>query len=169
VLLDLAGGVLVLSSVLALWRPSVRFLVLQGIALAVLAGAADNGPVAAGILVLNAGLLPYLVSRAPVGESRGFPVALVIAAGLTVLGFAVAAPLAQSGVAIGIAVALIGFLMVANGRSVGFLLVDNGITAVAVLIGMSVPAIAGVGITLDALCAVLTMPAMITRVSEAGR
>lgn len=180
-LLDLAAGALLLTAVLTLWRPEPlavnRFLVLQGIALGGLAAvrAGHEGSVAlaglaAGILLLRAGVLPYLVRRLPVRDARrqlGVPVTLLAAAALTLVAFAVSQPVIRSApapstaaVPAGVAVLLIGFLVLvsvrgATSQAVGFLLVDNGITAVAVLTTTAVPLLAGLTVALDVLLAAL--------------
>ena len=180
-LLDLAAGALLLTAVLTLWRPEPpavnRFLVLQGIALAGLAAvrAGQEGSVAlaglaAGILVLRAGILPYLVRRLPVRDARrqvGMPVTLLAAAALTLVAFAMSQPVIRSApapatgaVPAGAAVLLIGFLVLvtvrgATAQAVGFLLADNGITAVAVLTTTAVPLLAGLAVALDLLLAAL--------------
>jgi hydrogenase-4 component E len=180
-LLDLAAGALLLTAVLTLWRPEPsavnRFLVLQGIALAGLAtvragheGSVALAGLAAGILLLRAGVLPYLVRRLPVRDARrqlGMPVTLLAAAALTLVAFAVSQPVIRSApapatgaVPAGVAVTLIGFLVLvsvrgATSQAVGFLLVDNGITAVAVLTTTAVPLLAGLTVALDVLLAAL--------------
>ncbi|HEV8559298.1 MAG TPA: hypothetical protein VGR06_23385 [Actinophytocola sp.] len=180
-LLDLAAGAVLLTAVLTLWRPEPpavnRFLVLQGIALGGLAAvrAGHEGSVAlaglaAGILVLRAGVLPYLVHRLPVRDARrqvGMPVTLLAAAALTLVAFAVSQPVIRSApapatgaVPAGVAVLLIGFLVLvsvrgATSQAVGFLLADNGITAVAVLTTTAVPLLAGLAVALDVLLAAL--------------
>jgi hydrogenase-4 component E len=180
-LLDLAAGAVLLTAVLTLWRPEPpavnRFLVLQGIALGGLAAvrAGHEGSVAlaglaAGILVLRAGVLPYLVHRLPVRDARrqlGMPVTLLAAAALTLVAFAVSQPVIRSApapatgaVPAGVAVLLIGFLVLvsvrgATSQAVGFLLADNGITAVAVLTTTAVPLLAGLAVALDVLFAAL--------------
>ncbi|MFL6121965.1 hypothetical protein [Actinophytocola sp.] len=82
-LLDLACGALLLTAVLVLWRRElaviIRVFALQGVALAalvaVLAAHERSGElwtVAAGVLVLRAAVLPYLLRRAlaSAGEAR---------------------------------------------------------------------------------------------------
>jgi hydrogenase-4 component E len=180
-LLDLAAGALLLTAVLTLWRPEPsavnRFLVLQGIALGGLAavragheGSAALAGLAAGMLLLRAGVLPYLVRRLPVRDARrqlGVQVTLLAAAALTLVAFAVSQPVIRSApapaigaVPAGVAVLLIGFLVLvsvrgATSQAVGFLLVDNGITAVAVLTTTAVPLLAGLAVALDVLLAAL--------------
>lgn len=180
-LLDLAAGALLLTAVLTLWRPEPpavnRFLVLQGIALAGLVAvrAGDRGSVAlaglaAGVLVLRAGILPYLVRRLPVRDARrqvSMPVTLLAAAALTLVAFAVSQPVIRSApapatgaVPAGVAALLIGFLILvtvrgATAQATGFLLADNGITAVAALTTTAVPLLAGLAVALDLLLAAL--------------
>lgn len=180
-LLDLAAGALLLTAVLVLWRrePAAvnRYVVLQGIALAGLAGvrAAREGSVAlaalaAVILVLQSGVLPYLVHRLPARPVRplvAVPGLLLAAGALTLVAFAVARPVirlapspATRAVPAGVAVLLIGFLMLvavrgAAGQALGFLLVGNGIAAAAVLTTTAVPLLAGLLLALDLLFAAL--------------
>ena len=77
-LLNLAVGALLLTAVLILWRRELAAIInvfaLQGIALAVLVGlialdegSAELGAVAVGVLVLRAGILPWLLRRALAG------------------------------------------------------------------------------------------------------
>jgi hydrogenase-4 component E len=188
-LLDLTAGALLLTAVLTLWRPEPpavnRFLVLQGIALAGLVAvrAGDGGSVAlaglaAGILVLRAGILPYLVRRLPVRDARrqvSMPVTLLAAAALTLVAFAVSQPVIRSApapatgaVPAGVAVLLIGFFVLVTRRRavsqlVGFLLMDNGITAIGFLTTSSVPLIVGLEVSLDVLFAVLVLQILATR------
>lgn len=189
-LLNIACGVVLLVAVLMLWRrrmPALlRFFVLQGVALAAIAGmlAAHErsvalAAVAAGILVLRAGVLPYLATRMLAGSAPDRDVrpsvniagSLLAAAGLALLAFAIAQPLialapspATRAVPVGLAVALIGLLVLvtraeAIGKVVGFGLVNNGITAVALLTTNDVAAIVGLAVGLDALLAVLMVAA----------
>ena len=80
-LLYLACGALLLTAVLVLWRRElaviIRVFAMQGAALAVLVGvlaahenSAELWAVAAGVLVLRAGVLPYLLRRALAGAGE---------------------------------------------------------------------------------------------------
>ena len=196
--LDLACGVFLLAAVMVLWRRElaaiVRLFALQGFALAVIAavlgwheGRWDLLAVAAGIAVLRAGVLPYLMRRvlAASGETRetqplvNVAASLLTAAGLTLLAYAVARPLvdlapspATRALPVGLAVVLIGFFTLVTRRRalaqvVGFLLLDNGITATAFLATSGVPLIVELGVSFDLLLAVLVLQILTTRMRAA--
>lgn len=192
-LLNVACGAVLLAAVLVLWRrrlPTlIRFFVLQGVALAAIGAVLAThersialGAVAAGILVLRAGVLPYLAGKwLPDGEVRSTvnaPASLLAAAGLALLAFAISQPLielapspATHAVPVGLAVALIGFLVLvtragATAKVIGFLLVDNGITAVALLTTNDIAAIVGLAVALDAMFAVLMLAATVSELRE---
>jgi hydrogenase-4 component E len=196
--LYLACGGLLLTAVLVLWRRElaviIRVFAVQGVALAALVGvlAAYEGSgelwaVAAGVLVLRAGVLPYLVRRAlaGVGEARretrpvvNVAASLLIAAVLTLLAYAACQPLvdlapspASQAIPVGVTVALIGFFVLVTRRRalsqlVGFLLLDNGITAVGFLTTAGVGLIVELGVSLDILLAVLVLQVLTTRMRE---
>jgi hydrogenase-4 component E len=198
-LLDLACGALLLSAVLVLWRRDlaviIRVFALQGLALAVLVGIlaahqrdAELGGVAAGILVLRAGVLPWLLRRAlatagsAARETRplvNVAASLLAAAVLVLLAYAVSRPLvdlapsaATHAIPVGVAVVLIGFFVLVTRRHalsqlVGFLLLDNGITAVGFLTTSGVGLIVEVGVSLDVLLAVLVLQILTSRMREA--
>ncbi|NKQ52478.1 hypothetical protein HFP15_06260 [Amycolatopsis sp. K13G38] len=198
-LLDLACGGLLLTAVLILWRRElsviIRVFALQGVALgalvAVLAareGTAELWGVAAGILVLRAGVLPWLLRRAlarsgdVARETRplvNVAASLLTAAVLTLLAYAVSTPLvalapspATQAIPVGVTVVLIGFFVLVTRRRalsqlVGFLLLDNGITAVGFLTTTSVGLVVEAGISLDVLLAVLVLQILATRIREA--
>ncbi len=198
-LLDLACGALLGTAVLVLWRRElsviIRAFAAQGVALAALVGvlAAHEGSgelwaVAVGVGVLRAGVLPYLLRRAlaAAGESRretrpvvNVSTSLVIAAGLTLLAYAVSQPLvrlapspATQALPVGITVVLIGFFVLATRRHalsqlVGFLLLDNGITAVGFLTTAGVGLVVELGVSLDVLLAVLVLQVLTSRMREA--
>ncbi|WP_406301084.1 hypothetical protein OHA61_00225 [Streptomyces sp. NBC_00885] len=152
-LLDLACGAFLLAAVMILWRREldaiVRIFALQGIALAavaVLLGLHEERwdliAVAAGIGLLRAGVLPYLMRRAltaPTGHHRTYDTdgaetretqplvnvaaSLLTAAALTLLAYAVARPLAEldatpatRALPVGLAVVLIGFFVLVTRR-----------------------------------------------------
>ncbi|GAB3669940.1 hypothetical protein [Saccharopolyspora tripterygii] len=197
-LLDLACGVLLLTAVLVLWRRElaviIRVFAVQGLALAALVavlaaheGSIELGVVAAGILVLRAGILPALLRRAlaAAGEERretrplvNVASSLLAAAGLTLLGYAVSQPLvalapspATQAVAVGMTVVLIGFFVLVTRRRalsqlVGFLLMDNGITAVGFLTTSGVGLVVELGVSLDVLLAVLVLQILTTRMRD---
>jgi len=198
-LLDLACGGLLVTAVLVLWRRelpvTIRVFAVQGVALAalvgVLAGQRDSpelAAVAVGVLVLRAGVLPYLLRRALAGageragtESRplvNVAGSLLVAAVLTLLSYAVSRPLvaldpspAAAAVPVGLTVALIGFFVLATRRRtlsqlVGFLLMDNGITAVGLLTTSGISLIVELGVSLDVLLAVLVLRILTTRMHE---
>lgn len=197
-LLNLACGVFLLAAVLVLWRRElsaiVRIFALQGVALfaiATLLGVHEERwdllVVAAGIGVLRAGVLPYLMRRALAasGETRetqplvNVAASLLTAAALTLLAYAVSRPLvelapspATRALPVGLAVVLIGFFTLVTRRRalsqvVGFLLLDNGITAVAFLAASGVPLIVELGVSFDVLLAVLVLQILTTRMRAA--
>jgi hydrogenase-4 component E len=197
-LLDLACGALLLTAVLVLWRRElaviIRVFALQGLALALLVGvlaARENSvelwTVAAGVLVLRAGVLPYLLRRAlaTAGETRretrplvNVAASLLAAAALTMLAYAVSRPLvelapsaATQAIPVGVTVVLIGFFVLVTRRRalsqlVGFLLMDNGITAVGFLTTAGVGLIVELGVSLDVLLAVLVLQILTSRMRE---
>jgi len=197
-LLDLACGALLLTAVLVLWRRElavvIRIFALQGIALAGLVAvlaeherSAELWAVAVGVLVLRAGVLPYLVRRAlaSAGQARrethplvNVAASLLAAAVLTLLAYAVSRPLvelspsaATSAIPVGVTVVLIGFFVLVTRRRalsqlVGFLLMDNGITAVGFLTTSGVGLVVELGVSLDVLLAVLVLQVLTTRMRE---
>lgn len=197
-LLDLACGAVLLTAVLVLWLRElaviVRVFALQGAALTaivvVLAAHENSGElwaVAAGMLVLRAGVLPYLLRRALAssGEARretsplvNVAASLLAAAALTLLAYAVSQPLvalapsaATHAVPVGMTVVLIGFFVLVTRRRalsqlVGFLLMDNGITAIGFLTTTSVGLVVELGVSLDVLLAVLVLQILTTRMRE---
>jgi hydrogenase-4 component E len=204
-LLDLASGAFLLAAVIVLWRRElvavVRVFALQGVALAAIAVLLgvheerwDLVAVGAGIGVLRAGVLPYLMRRAlaalsvdrvrseEVRETQplvNVAASLLTAALLTLLAYAVARPLtelnptpATRALPVGLAVVLIGFFVLVTRRRalaqvVGFLLLDNGITATAFLAASGVPLIVELGVSFDVLLAVLVLQILTTRMREA--
>jgi len=200
-LLDLACGGLLLTAALALWRVRlavvVRVFVLQGVALAGLGAVlAIHGvsvqlwAVAAGLLVLRAGVLPYLFSRAAAAEpvrAAARPlvagsVSLLAVAALTLLAFVVARPLvelappgggkaASAAIPVGVAVVLTGFFVLATRRGAlpqlaGLLLMDNGITAVALLTGAGLALLVQAAVALDVLLVLVILQLSATRTRE---
>ncbi|MFJ8111367.1 hypothetical protein [Streptomyces sp. NPDC096132] len=204
-LLDLACGAFLLAAVIVLWRRElaaiVRVFAVQGVALAVIAvvlgvheGRGDLIAVGAGIGVLRAGVLPYLMRRTLAGPGAGHAyseevretqplvnvaASLLTAALLTLLAYAVARPLtalnptpATRALPVGLAVVLIGFFVLVTRRRalaqvVGFLLLDNGITATAFLATSGVPLIVELGVSFDVLLAVLVLQILTTRMRAA--
>ena len=201
-LLNLAVGGLLLTAVLVLWRRElpvvVQVFAAQGVALAgltaVLAwveGSAELGVVAAGVLVLRGGVLPWLLRRALVGRGAvatgrrethptlNVAASLLAAAALTLLAMTVSAPLvelapspAARAVPLAIAVVLIGFLVLVTRRQavsqlVGFLLMDNGITAAGFLTTAGIGLVVEVGVALDVLLVVLVLGVLAGRMREA--
>jgi len=197
-LLDLACGALLLTAVLVLWRRElaviIRMFALQGLALAALVGVLaayqhdpQLGGVAVGLLVLRAGVLPWLLRRAlaRAGEARretrplvNVTASLLAAAVLTLLAYAVSRPLvalapspATHAIPVGITVVLIGFFVLVTRRRalsqlVGFLLMDNGITTVGFLTTASVSLVVELGVSLDVLLAVLVLRILTARIQE---
>lgn len=197
-LLDLACGSLLLTAVVVLWRRQltviIRALALQGAALAALTGilaAHQHDPglagVAAGILVLRAGVLPLLLHRALAAagpaqrETRplvNVTASLLAAAVLVLVAYAVSRPLtrlapspAAHAIPVAVAVVLIGFFMMASrhralSQLAGFLMMDNGITAAGFLTTASAGLITEAGISLDVLLAVLVLRILAGRMRE---
>ena len=197
-LLDLACGALLLTAVLVLWHRElaviIRVFAVQGFALAVLVGvlaAHENSielwAVAVGVLVLRAGVLPYLLRRALAasGETRretrplvNVAASLLAASALAMLAYVVSRPLvelapsaATQAVPVGVTVVLIGFFVLVTRRRalsqlVGFLLMDNGITAVGFLTTTSVGLVVELGVSLDVLLAVLVLQVLTIRMRE---
>jgi len=196
-LLDLACGALLLTAVLVLWRRElaviIRVFALQGLALAALVGVLAGyrhdpqlGGVAVGLLVLRAGVLPWLLRRAlaQAGEARetrplvNVTASLLAAAVLTLLAYAVSRPLvalapspATHAIPVGITVVLIGFFVLVTRRRalsqvVGFLLMDNGITTVGFLTTAGVGLVVELGVSLDVLLAVLVLQVLASRMRE---
>lgn len=194
-LLYLACGAFLLAAVLVLWRREVvaivRLFAAQGVALAVIVaalaaheGSLELGLLAVGILLLRAGLLPFLVLRtlgsSPTArETRpllNVSASLLVAAVLTLLAYAVSQPLVElapspstRAVPVGLTVVLIGFFVLVTRRLavsqvIGFLLIDNGITAIAFLTTAGVPLIVELGVSLDVLFAVLVLQVLTTRI-----
>ncbi|MFJ8962713.1 hypothetical protein ACIRG5_25305 [Lentzea sp. NPDC102401] len=197
-LLNLTCGGLLLTAVLVLWRRElaviIRMFAVQGVALAVLVavlaaheGAAELWVVAAGVLVLRAGLLPYLLRRAMAGageaqrETRplvNVATSLLAAAALALLAYAVSQPLvtlapsaATRAIPVAVTVVLIGFFVLVTRRRalsqlVGFLLMDNGITAIGFLTTAGVGLAVELGVSLDVLLAVLVLQILTSRMRE---
>ena len=187
--IDLAAGALVLAAVLIVWRRDlrsiIRLLAWQGAALAaipLIRGVHESDAtlvvVGAGIAVLRAILLPWLLARALGAEQRGqreatplvnTTASLLIAALLTVTAFAVTRPVvnldpgaATGAVPAAFAVVLIALFVMATRRhaisqAAGFLMLDNGIAATAFLLTAGVPVIVELGASLDVLFAVIVI------------
>ncbi len=198
--LDLAAGAVLLTAVLEVWRRQlqamVRLLAWQGLALAVIPLArglqshdATLVVVAAAVCALRAVVLPALLARAvatqdgPEEARESTPLlntsaSLLVAAGLSVLAFAVSRPLVQlqpdpagRAAPAAVAVVLIGvFVMTSRRRAlsqaVGFLLLDNGIAATAFLITAGVPLIVELSASLDVLFAVVVIGLLTGRLRE---
>lgn len=197
-LLDLTCGALLLTAVLVLWRRElamiIRVFAVQGFVLAALVAvlaaqdeSAELWAVAVGVLVLRAGVLPYLLWRAlsHAGEAQretrplvNVASSLLTAAVLTLLAYAVSRPLvelapsaATQAIPVGLTVVLIGFFVLVTRRRalsqlVGFLLMDNGITAVGFLTTAGVGLIVELGVSLDVLLAVLVLQILTARMRE---
>jgi hydrogenase-4 component E len=195
-LLDLACGGLLLTAVLVLWRRrlavAVRVFAAQGVALAGLGAvqaihqvSVQLWAVAAGLLVLRAIALPYLLRRAATGQPRAEPgrlvagwVSLLAAAALTLLAYAVSRPLAElappaaaGAIPVGVAVVLAGFFVLATRRGAlsqvaGLLLMDNGITALALLTGAGLGLLVQVSVALDVLLVLVILQLSATRTRE---
>ncbi|MCV7030613.1 hypothetical protein [Mycobacterium sherrisii] len=188
-LVDFAAGGLVLAAVLIVWRRDlsaiVHLLAWQGLALTAipaLRGIHDHDlaliGVAVAVLVLRAGVLPWLLGRvvgAEVAARReATPLinttsSLLLTGGLTVAAFAITAPLVDlqpgpstNAVPAAFAVVLIALFVLttrlhAVSQAVGFLMLDNGIAATAFLLTAGVPLIVELGASLDVLFAVIVI------------
>ncbi|MEC4762792.1 hypothetical protein VT930_06640 [Mycobacterium sherrisii] len=188
-LVDFAVGGLVLAAVLIVWRRDlsaiVHLLAWQGLALTAipaLRGIHDHDlaliGVAVAVLVLRAGVLPWLLGRvvgAEVAARReATPLinttsSLLLTGGLTVAAFAITAPLVDlqpgpstNAVPAAFAVVLIALFVLttrlhAVSQAVGFLMLDNGIAATAFLLTAGVPLIVELGASLDVLFAVIVI------------
>ncbi|MGW4398081.1 hypothetical protein ACWEHA_22560 [Amycolatopsis nivea] len=194
-LLYLACGLFLLTAVLTLWRRElpvlVRMLAAQGVALAgmaaLLAGSAEAGLIAAGLLVLRAGVLPWLVRRATARqgldrrETRpvvNVTASLLTAALLALIAYAVSRPFveldpspASAAAPVGLTVVLIGFFVLVTRRRavsqlVGFLVLDNGITATGLLLGAEPGLLVEIGVSLDVLLAVLVLQILSGRMRQ---
>ena len=197
-LLYLGCGGLLLSSVLMLWRRQlsalITLLTAQGVLLAGLAallGTQDGGVelyvVAAGILLLKAGVLPAVLRRV-LADTRAaretqplvnVPASLLAAAVLTLVAYGVSRPLveldptpATQAAPVGIAMVLLGFFVLVTRRRAlsqvaGFLLLDNGIAATAFLVAAGVPLIVELAVSLDLLLVVLILQVLAVRLHAA--
>ena len=198
-LLNVAACALLLTAVLILWRRELAAIInvfaLQGLALSVVVGliaveegAVELGVVAVGVLILRAGVLPWLVRRALAGAGAtrretqplvNVVSSLLVAAALSLLAYAVSQPLvaldpspAAHAIPVGMGVVLIGFFVLVTRRLalsqvVGFLLMDNGITAVGFLTAAGIGVVVELGISLDVLLVVLVLQILKTRIREA--
>ena len=197
--LDLACGALLVTAVVIVWRRRlsaiIRTFALQGTALAAIAAilAAHGhdprlGAVAAGVLVLRAVALPWLLRRAlgsgpDAGGRETRPLinvtaSLLAVAALTMLAYAVSRPLtaldpspAADAIPVGIAVTLSGFfVLVTRRRAVsqlaGFLLMDNGITATGFLTTADTGLLVELGVSLDVLLAVVVLRVLAGRMRD---
>ena len=193
-LLYLGCGGLLLSSVLMLWRRQlsalITLLTAQGVLLAGLAallgtqvGGVELYVVAAGILLLKAGVLPAVLRRV-LADTRAaretqplvnVPASLLAAAVLTLVAYGVSRPLveldptpATQAAPVGIAMVLLGFFVLVTRRRAlsqvaGFLLLDNGIAATAFLVTAGVPLIVELAVSMDLLLVVLILQVLTVR------
>jgi hydrogenase-4 component E len=198
-LLNIAAGAFLFAAVLILWRRELSSIIdifaLQGVALAAMVavigsstGSVELLVVAAALLVVRAGVLPWFLRRALAHaeatrrETRplvNVVTSLLAAAALTLLAYAVSQPLVAldpsptaHAIPVGVAVVLIGFFVLVTRRLalsqvVGFLLLDNGITAVGFLSTAGAGVIVELGVTLDVLLVVLVLQVLKTRIREA--
>ncbi len=187
--LGLAAAGLLLAAVLIVWRRElaamVRLSAGQGVALAVIPlaegirrGDAELIAVAVVVVALRTVALPWLLGRAISAErSEGrestpllnTTASLLVAAGLSVVAFAVSRPLVQLEPTAGtrvvpaaVAVVLIAvFVMISRRRAmsqaIGFLMLDNGIAATAFLLTSGVPLIVELGASLDVLFTIVVI------------
>lgn len=202
-LLGVCAAALLFTSVLTVWhrsqRASIRALAVQGIALGGLVAvvAVDRGDaelmvVVVLVLALKGFILPWVLSRRPEPVSPALvrreqaeevPIlnplaALVAAALLAVVAYAVTWPLvehspspAAHAAPVGVAMVLIGFLVLVTRRRaitqlVGFLALDNGIATVAFLISGGVPILIEFGVSLDILLVTLILQVFSRRMRE---
>lgn len=189
-----ACGVLLLSAIGVVWRRELsallRLLALQGVALAIIAGAQaahtasiELAVVAVIVAALKAVVLPRTLRR--VLDSDDLPreaqplvnvaASLLAAGALTLAAYAAARPLVQlnptpagRAAPAALAVVLIAFfVLVARRRAlsqiVAVLMVDNGIAALAFLIAAGVPLIVELGVTADVFLAVLVLQVLTAR------
>ena len=193
--LHLAAGLFLLTAVGVLWRrqlpAKIRLLVVQGAALAAMVGiiGVQRGDlelllVAAGLVVLRAGVMPAVLRRALVPEAQeqretrpvvSVATSLLATALLTLLAYALTRPLVAldptpitAVLPVAVAVVLIGFFTLATRRRalsqvVGFLLLDNGITATAFLATGGIPLVVEVGVSFDVLLIVLVLQLLTLR------
>ncbi|MFI4981946.1 MAG: hypothetical protein ACHQIO_16495 [Nevskiales bacterium] len=194
-----AAGGLLLAAVLVVWRRDlpaiIRLLSWQGVALAAIPivrgihdGQSELIAVGCAVLVLRAGVLPWLLARAvaaePAERREATPLvntssSLLITAALTIVAFAVTRPLVVfdpsptiGAVAAAFAVVLIALFVMATRRhavsqAAGFLMVDNGIAATAFLLTAGVPVIVELGASLDVLFAVMVIGVLTGRLRRA--
>jgi len=198
-MLDFAAGGLVLAAVFVVWRRDLgaiaRLLAAQGVALAaipIVQGVHDSDTalliVGVVVLALRAGVLPALLSRAVGGERTEYREAtplvntassLLVAAGLTVVAFAVTRPLVElepgpstDAAPAAFAVVLIALFVMATRRhaisqAAGFLMLDNGVAATAFLLTAGVPLIVELGVSLDVFFAVAVIGVLTGRLRRA--
>jgi hydrogenase-4 component E len=186
--LEFAAGAVLVCAVVILWRRSlgavVKVLAVQGLALGAVAlvlgvQGHDGALIAVACLVAAAKgvvipmLLARVVGRDPTSREAeplvNMPAALVAAAALTFLAYAVTGPVtalvptaAGRLIPIGFATLLIGFFAMVVRRKavsqiVGLLLVDNGIALVAFLATAGVPLLVELGASLDVLLVVAVL------------
>lgn len=203
-LVALFAGLELLSLALLAWRGPAGTrapLVLQGAALAGLVlviglaeGRLRTVGVAVLVLVVKAGVLPWLVSRhdvtglVGVGPAAGGPSSgravdptrqLLTMAALVVVGYLVARPLvaivpgpAGRALPVGLALVLVGFVLLVTGERsaaqlVGFLVLDNGIATTAFLATGGLPVLVELGVLLDVLLVVLVLQVLGGRMATA--
>lgn len=198
-LIDFAAGGLTLAAILIVWRRDlraiVRLLAWQGVALSaipIVRGVHDGDAalvaVGCAVLVLRAGVLPWLLARAlaaePETQREATPLvntatSLLITGVLTIVAFAITRPLVElepdpvvNTVPAAFAVILIALFVMATRRhavsqAAGFLMLDNGIAASAFLLTAGVPLIVELGASLDVLFAVLIIGVLTGRLRRA--
>lgn len=197
-LLNIACGLFLLTAIGVLWRRQVSALItlltVQGVMLTVIAillalqhHSAEAMAVAAGVGLLKAVIIPWMLRRvhAHVPDARetrplvNVSASLLAAAGLTLLAYAAARPLvalapttSSHATPVGIAVVLLGFFLAATrqraiSQIIGLLLVDNGIAAVAFLATGGVPLIVELGVSADLALAVLVLQILTSRLHTA--
>jgi hydrogenase-4 component E len=140
------------------------------------------------VLVLRAGVLPWLLAKALAAEQEAqreatplvnTAASLLITGVLTIVAFAITRPLVDlardpvvNAVPAAFAVILIALFVMATRRhavsqAAGFLMLDNGITAAAFLLTAGVPLIVELGASLDGLFVVLIIGVLTGRLRRA--
>ena len=128
-------------------------------------------------IFLKAGLLPRLLERLveKIGIRReiepliNVPLSILIAGGLTLLGYVVA--LGHNTLAVAISLFLIGFFAMVNRRKaltqvLGLLSLENGLFLAAISLTYGMPLVVELGIFFDVLVAVLVLGILVFRIRE---
>jgi hydrogenase-4 component E len=180
---------------LMVWRQSLPgrlgLFALQSALLALLAavvagfaGKPALGVVALGVLVIKAGVVPWILRRVtpalprPPGPARSPAGLLLASVGLVLVAYAVMLPVAaastlptRGGLPLALATGLIGLLVCVTARRaltqvLGFLIFENGIFMLALLATYGLPALVEAGVFLDVLVAVLIAKVVLGEIRE---